>query len=101
MKWLLELLLKNLKIVNLGKVRDLLSEWEKVRLAILGGSVTAFQITLQCEGTETFYLGGVYKEDPQAALKAALRASAARAMAEDNEEDDEEDGPPSEITGTH
>ena len=72
------------RIVNLGAVRDLLPELDKLRSAILTGQVSAFQCTLMDqEGQETLYMGGVYKEDPKLALGAILKASAARVMVED------------------
>lgn len=77
--------MKNTKVVNLGKVRDLLSEWDTVRKHILAGNIGGFQ-SMFCDttGRETIYVGGVYREDPQKALKALLRMSAARALAEDD-----------------
>jgi hypothetical protein len=77
---------KNTKVVNLGKVRDLLAEWETVRKHILAGNISGFQ-SMFCDtttGRETIYVGGVYREDPQKALKAMLRMSAARALTEDD-----------------
>lgn len=75
---------KNTKIVNLGQVRDLLAEWEKVRAAIMTGKIDGwFAAFRDTEAQESIYMGGVYKEDPQEALKAALRVSAARTLIED------------------
>lgn len=72
------------RVVNLGAVRDLLGELDKVRTAILAGKVTGFQCTLMdSEDTETIYMGGPYREDPKLALSAILKASAARVMTED------------------
>lgn len=73
------------KIVQLGAVRNLLAEWEKVRSHIAAGEINGWSITIR-DGLdeETIYLGGTYKEDPQAALKAALRMSAARVLTEDD-----------------
>jgi hypothetical protein len=75
---------KSTKVVNLGSVRDLFSEWEKVYDAIRSGKVSAFQLTLRDgDGRETIYLGGVYREDPRLALGAILKTSAARVAMED------------------
>lgn len=74
----------NTKVVNLGVVRDLLAELDKVRAAVISGEVCGFHAAMQdADGRETIYLGGVYRQDPEAALKGALRASMARAMMDD------------------
>lgn len=73
------------KVINLGTVRNLMTEWDKVRQKIAAGGVASWAVTLQDDlGDESIYLGGVYKEDPAAALKAALRLSAARVLTEDD-----------------
>lgn len=77
--------MKNTKIVHLGAVRDALAVLEKLRAAVIAGEITAFHAALQhANGDETVYLGGVYRNDPEAALKSALRASAVRALMEDD-----------------
>lgn len=74
-----------MNIVNLGQVRDLKAEWEKVRDAICQGKVKGFYLSVLADtGKETIYVGGRYKEDPQQAARAALRISAARVMEEDD-----------------
>jgi hypothetical protein len=61
-----------------------MAEWEKVRRHIIAGGVTGFTITLLNDAArETIYAGGSYKDDPQAALRAALRMSAVRTLIED------------------
>lgn len=71
-------------VVNLGQVRNLLAEWEKVREHIVAGSIEGWAATIRSKaGVETVYLGGVYREDSQLALSAGLRLSAARMMEED------------------
>lgn len=76
--------MKSTKVVNLGSVRDLFAEWEKVHGAIRTGRVSAFQLTVRDDdGRETIYLGGVYKQDPRLALGAILKTSAARVSLED------------------
>jgi hypothetical protein len=73
------------KVVNLGPVKDLLGEWERVRQGILSGRTGGFHVVFMDNetGKETIFLGGVYREDPQRALGASLKASAARALIED------------------
>jgi hypothetical protein len=72
------------RVVNIGKVRDLLVEWEKVRQRITSGQITGFQ-TVFCDGTnnETIFMGGVYRDDPQAGIAATLKLSAARMLDDD------------------
>jgi hypothetical protein len=73
-----------MKVVNLGQVRDLRAEWQKVLQAMDGEKVTDFFVTLRsADGNERVYLGGVYRSDRGAALKAAMSISAARVMTED------------------
>lgn len=72
------------KVVHLGAVRDLQAEWEKVRQFIGTGRMKGFQLTVLDEDErETVFLGGVYKDDSQKALRASLKMSAARMLAED------------------
>lgn len=76
--------MKKTRIVDLGSVRDLLVEWEKVRASIIQGRTTGFQTTLMDESQEeTVYLGGVYKQDPKLALSAILKTSAALVLTHD------------------
>lgn len=71
-------------VVNLGQVRDLLAEWERVKAHIVGGKITGFHATFRdSEQTETTFAGGVYREDPAQAARAALRMSAYRTLTED------------------
>jgi hypothetical protein len=72
-----------MKVVNLGPVRDLLTEWDKVRQAIVARRVDGFYVDLLSDGEETIFLGGIYKTDPSAALQAVLNISATRVMQED------------------
>lgn len=76
--------MQNTKVVNLGQVKDLMAEWDKVRQGILVGRVEGWAATLRCaDGREVVYLGGVYKTDRALASRAALKQSAARMLAED------------------
>jgi len=73
------------KVVQLGLVRDLLAEWERVRSRIAAGRVGGFQAVF-CDsegGQEEVFLGGVYQKDVSLATRAQLRISAARVLAED------------------
>lgn len=68
----------------MGAVRNLLTEWNRVREAILAGRVTGFYATLMDDlDREALYIGGVYGEEASKAARAALRMSAARALEED------------------
>ena len=72
------------KVVNLGRVKDLLYEWERVRQHILAGRLTGFCAAVRDSSTaEVIYIGGVYRESPGMVAKAALRMSAAQMLAED------------------
>jgi hypothetical protein len=72
------------RVVNIGKVRDMLVEWEKVRQHIVTGHIAGFQ-TVFCDDLdkETIFLGGVYRANPHAAIAATLKLSAARMLEED------------------
>lgn len=73
------------KIVNLGDVRDLRQEWDKVRTAITAGKVKSFYLQVVCrDGREAVFMGGGYKTRPDAVARAALRISMARMRAEDD-----------------
>lgn len=72
------------RVVNLGQVRDLMTEWETVRGEILAGRVDGFALMVRAgEGREAIFVGGALKADPTAALKAILKLSAARTQVED------------------
>jgi hypothetical protein len=76
--------MKNTKIVDLGQIRDIVSEWGRVREHLATRKAKAFQLVLMGDDDEeTVFIGGIYKQDPQRALSAALKCSAARALAED------------------
>lgn len=74
---------KSHKVVNLGQVRDLLAEWDKVKAHILNGEVAGFHASFRdSEQNETTFAGGVYL-DPVEAARVALRLSAYRTLTED------------------
>jgi hypothetical protein len=74
---------KNTRVIQLGRVRSLLAEWEKVRQGILAGQIDGFHTALRRGERETIYMGGVYQEDSEAAARAALKASISRMLCED------------------
>lgn len=72
------------KIVNLGQVRDLLSEWERVKDEIRAGRIEGFALMVRApNGGEAIYVGGHYKSNPHEATRCVLRLSAALVMVED------------------
>lgn len=75
--------MKNTKVVQLGRVRDLLGEWEKVRQGIISGEIDGFHTALRRGERETVYMGGCFKNDSEAAARAALKASISRMLTED------------------
>lgn len=75
---------KHIKVVSLGQVRDLLAEWDRVKAHIVGGKITDFHAVFRdSEMNEAVFAGGVYREDPAEAARAALRMSAYRTLTED------------------
>lgn len=71
-------------VIQLVGVRDLLGQVEQLRKAVIAGKVQGWTATVMDDlGKESIYLAGVYKDDPEQALKAALKQSAARVMRED------------------
>lgn len=71
-------------VVNLGIVKDMLAELDRVRQHVLSGNIAGFQsVFCDSQGGETIFLAGAYKHDPKQALAASLKLSAARALAED------------------
>jgi hypothetical protein len=77
--------MNNTNIRDLGQVRDVLAEWEKVRQQLIAGTVVGFHAALiEPSGDETIYIGGIYKGHPEAAARAALRASMARMLKDED-----------------
>lgn len=76
------------KVVNLGEVKDLRQEWDKVRAGINAARVASFFLLVaDQDGHESIFTGGAYKSQPEKAARAALRVSAARMMLEDSPPD--------------
>lgn len=76
--------MESTKVVDLGMVRDVLAEWERVRAGIATGRIS-FSVALMNHdtGQETLYLGGAYKQDPVLAMRSILKHSTARALEDD------------------
>lgn len=75
--------MKRHKVVNLGQVRDLLVEWDRVKAHIVSGEITGFHASFRdSEQNEITFAGGVYL-DPAEAARVALRMSAYRTLTED------------------
>lgn len=65
-----------MKVVHIGECRELLKGMEAMRARILRGEVKGFAATvLGWDGREKAYFAGQYREDKEAACKAALRMS--------------------------
>lgn len=76
--------MKNTKVVHLGAVRDLLTEWEVIRQHILRGNVKGWIGTLRDDADEdTVYVGGTFNHSTCDRLGAVLKMSAARVEIED------------------
>jgi hypothetical protein len=71
-----------MRVVHLGQVRDLLSNWEEVRTAILRSEVDGFWVALRYpSGKEAIFMGGHYADDPRSAMKVTMRVSWERTKA--------------------
>jgi hypothetical protein len=69
--------MKNTNVVHLGTVREMLAELDKMRAGILAGTVSGIQTSSRSSaGKDTVFLGGVFKEDPGAAMRVIIRATA-------------------------
>lgn len=76
--------MKNTKVVHLGAVRDLLTEWEVIRQHILKGKTKGWIGALRDEdGKDTIYVGGTFCDSSPDRLSAVLKMSAARVEIED------------------
>lgn len=63
-------------VVQLSGCRDLLQVWAAVRAKILSGEIRGIAICeLDWQGRESVTFAGDYRDDPEAALKAALSLS--------------------------
>jgi hypothetical protein len=68
--------LKNTKVIHLGQTRELLAEWNEVRVAILAGRITGFHAGVETPAGTTVYLAGSFQDDPMQAVRSLLRAAA-------------------------
>lgn len=71
-----ELILKNTKIIQLGETRELLSQWNEVKAAILAGQVTGLHAGVQTTDGTTVFLAGTFRDDPMQAVRTMLKAAA-------------------------
>lgn len=63
-------------VVNLGTCRDLLKLADALRQSIIAGQARGAAVCVKNrDGTETVLFAGEYREDPEAALKAAMAIS--------------------------
>lgn len=64
-------------VIHLGETRELLAEWNEVRVAILAGRIAGFHAGFRTIGGETtLYLGGVFRDDSMQAVRDVLRGVA-------------------------
>lgn len=68
--------MNNTNVINLGETRELLAEWNEVRVAILAGRVTGFHAGVETPVGTTVYLAGTYQDDPMQAVRSLLKAAA-------------------------
>lgn len=72
--------MKNVQVINLGETRELLAELDRTRAAILAGHLAGFYAgRLSTTGEGKLFLGGVFRDNPSAAVKSMLKAAAADA----------------------
>lgn len=70
--------MKEQQVINLGETRELLAEWNEVRVSILAGQVSGFHAGVRNRnGDERVHLAGVYRDDPMEAVRSMFRAAAA------------------------
>lgn len=68
--------MNNVKVIHLGETRELLAEWNEVRVGILSGRVSGFHAGVRTSAGATVYLAGGYREDPMQAVRDLLAAVA-------------------------
>lgn len=74
------------EVVDLGPLRDMQADLATMRALIKKGAVRGYNLTVSIDqGEEVIFLGGIYKSDPMAALKAQLRMASARMLSEEEE----------------
>lgn len=57
-------------------MRGMLAEWDKVRAAIISGRIDGLHAAMHSpDGGETICSGGVYADDPQAAMRAFIKST--------------------------
>lgn len=68
--------MNNTKVIHLGETRELLAEWNEVRVAILAGRITGFHAGVETPAGTTVYLAGSFRDDPMQAVRGMLKAAA-------------------------
>lgn len=67
-----------MQVIDLGQHRAMLKSWDEVQAHLRRAHAKGFALMLMDQGgEEAIYLGGEYKDDPQAAARAGLRLSLA------------------------
>lgn len=76
-----------MSVVDMRGVRDLLKDWDDLRQKILQGEIQSWMLSVQDHhGREAVYVGGRFKGDADAALRAGMRASWEKTKIEDEEQ---------------
>lgn len=75
-----------MSVVDMRGVRDLLRDLDELRQHILQGRVQSWMLSVQDHhGQEAVYVGGRFKGDADAALRAGMRASWEKTKLEDEQ----------------
>lgn len=71
-------MLSGRQLINLVETRELMAQWNEVRVAILAGQIAGFYSGVQTRnGEETVMLAGAHREDPMQAVRSLMKAAAA------------------------
>lgn len=71
-------------VVQMGTVRELLAQIDRLRAEVLAGDVSGWGgSVLFADGRETVYIGGNFRENAEAQARSMLKVSALRVMRED------------------
>lgn len=68
--------MKDVKVIHLGETRELLAEWNEVRVAILAGRIKGFHAGVETPEGVTVYLAGIYRDEPMLGVRGLLKAVA-------------------------
>lgn len=69
-------MLTNVKVIHLGETRELLAEWNEVRVAILAGRTKGFHAGVETPEGVTVYLAGTCRDNPMQSVHSLLKAAA-------------------------